>query len=70
MVKKGDDRRARRVQSQASIEAKRGLLRCPICFLVEGVPLLHFRCTLARCPRTFVDIQPPNGSLPTADRRA
>ena len=35
----------RRVQSQARIEAKRGLLRCPVCFLVEGVPLRGFSCT-------------------------
>jgi hypothetical protein len=61
---KGADRRARRIQSQASIEAKRDLLRCPACFRVDGVPLLHFRCTLTRCPRRFVNIQPPNGSQP------
>ena len=41
-------------------EAKRGLLRCPVCFLVEGVPLRGFSCTLTRCPRTFIDIQPSN----------
>ena len=55
---KGTDRRARRIRSQASIEAKRGLLRCPVCFLVEGVPLRGFSCTLTHCPRTFIDIQP------------
>ena len=42
---KGADRRARRAQvSQASIEAKRGLMRCPACLRVDGVPLLHFAC--------------------------
>ena len=60
MGTKEGDRRARRIQSQASIEAKRGLLRCPACFRVDGVPLLHFTCTLTRCPRTFIDVQPSN----------
>jgi hypothetical protein len=54
---KGNDQRARR---EAIFEAKRGLLRCPVCFLVEGVPLRGFSCTLTRCPRTFIDVQPSN----------
>jgi hypothetical protein len=67
---KGSDRRARRIQSQASIEAKRGLLRCPVCFLVQGVPLRGFSCTLARCPRKFVaNIEPPSGGLQSAGAR-
>jgi hypothetical protein len=70
METKGDDRRARRVQSQASIEAKRGLLRCPVCFLVQGVPLRGFSCALARCPRKFVaHIEPPSGGLQSAGAR-
>ena len=70
METKGGDRRARRVQSQASIEAKRGLLRCPVWFLVEGVPLRGFSCTLTRCPRTFIDIQPSNMVEPAVASRA
>ena len=65
METKGDDRRARR---EAVFEAKRGLLRCPACFLVQGVTLQGFACTLTRCPRTFIDIQPPSGSLPATDK--
>jgi hypothetical protein len=42
------------------MEAKRGLLRCPVCFLVQGVPLRGFSCSLTRCPRTFIAIQPSN----------
>jgi hypothetical protein len=61
---KGADRRARRAQSQPSIEAKRGLLRCPACLLVKGVPLPGFACRLSRCPKTFVLLGPPAGSLP------
>ena len=56
------DWRAIRIQaSQASMEAKRPLRR-PACFRVDGVPLLHFRRTLTRCPHTLVAIQPPAGS--------
>ena len=55
---KGADRRAK---SQIGIEAKR-LLRCPACFRVDGVPLLHFTCTLARCPKMFANIEPPRRS--------
>jgi hypothetical protein len=58
---KGADRRARR---EASFEPKRGLLRCPACFLVEGVSLRGFSCSLSRCPRTFIDIQPSNKAEP------
>ena len=60
VTKTSDDRCARCVQvSPASIEAK-GPPRCPACFLVQGVPLRGFSCTLTRCPRTFIDIQPSN----------
>jgi hypothetical protein len=44
--------------------------RCPACLLVQDCTLKDFRCTLPRCPRTFVNIKPPNGSQPTADKRA
>ncbi|MGB8901723.1 MAG: hypothetical protein WCC90_21875 [Methylocella sp.] len=54
---RGADRRARR---EAIFEAKRGSLRCPACFLVQGVILRGFACGLTRCPRTFIDIQPSN----------
>jgi hypothetical protein len=63
---KNADRRARRVQSQASVEAKRGLLRCPVCFLVQGIPLRGFACSMAHCPRIFANIQPPAGSQPVS----
>ena len=61
METKAAYRRARRIQaSQASMEAKHCLLRCPVCFLKEGVALRGFSCTLTRCPRIFIDIQPSN----------
>ena len=64
---KGADRRAK---SQIGIEAKR-LLRCPACFRVDGVPLLHFTCTLARCPKMFANIEPPaNGAQAPSARAA
>ncbi len=60
----------RRAKPQATIEAKRGLLRCPACFLVDGVPLLHFTCTLTRCPRVFINIKPPAGVAAGRARRS
>jgi len=45
-------------------------LRCPACLLIQDCILKDFRCGLARCPHTFVNIKPPSGSQPTADRRA
>ena len=59
---KGVDRRARRAQmSQASIEAKRGLMRCPACSAVKDHLLRGFTCTLTRCPEIFVYLDAPAG---------
>jgi hypothetical protein len=38
-------------------------LRCPACVLIQDCTLKDFRCTLTRCPHTFVNIKPPtNGA--------
>jgi hypothetical protein len=62
----GNDLRARR---EAIFEAKRGLLRCPACFLVKDATQGGFTCGLSRCPRVFANIEPPTGSQPAADMR-
>lgn len=59
---------SRRRGFQAS-EARRCVqARCPACFILQGCTLKDFRCTLARCPRKFVDIKPPAGSQPAGVR--
>lgn len=63
MVETKADRRAH--SAHMSEERRRAKPRCPACFLIQGVPLRGFVCTLSRCPRAFVKIQPPAGSLPT-----
>jgi hypothetical protein len=40
------------------------LLRCPACHMIQDYTLRDFRCTLTRCPRVFVNIQPSNRSQP------
>ena len=35
------------------------LLRCPACLLIQDCTLKDFRCTLTRCPHTFINIKPP-----------
>ena len=45
-----------------------GLLRCPACLLIRDFTLKDFTCTLTRCPRTFVNIEPPTGSQPAGVR--
>jgi hypothetical protein len=40
------------------------LLRCPACLLIQDCTLKDFRCTLTRCPHTFVNMKPPAGSQP------
>ena len=38
-------------------------LRCPACLLIQDCTLKELRCTLTRCPHTFVNIKPPtNGA--------
>jgi hypothetical protein len=39
-------------------------LRCPACYMIQGCTLRDFSCTLTRCPRTFIDIQPSNKVAP------
>jgi hypothetical protein len=47
-----------RVQAQReSEEQKRNLRRCPACYAVA--PLLYGPCNLARCPKVFLNIEPP-----------
>jgi hypothetical protein len=53
---KNTDRRDRGVQRPDP-------LRCPACLLIRDYTLKDFRCTLARCPHTFVSIKAP-GSQP------
>jgi hypothetical protein len=43
-------------------------LRCSACLLIQDCTLKDFRCTLIRCPHTFVNIKPPSGSLPATDK--
>ena len=40
------------------------LSRCPACYMIQDYILRDFRCTLTRCPRVFVNIQPSNRSQP------
>ena len=60
----------RRRGLQANEDRRRGLPRCPVCFIIRDAMPKEFTCRLSRCPRVFVNIQPPAGSLPTADKRA
>ena len=47
-----------------SFQNSRGLLRCPACFAIP--PLLYEPCRLTRCPKLFVNIEPPtNGAATT-----
>jgi hypothetical protein len=46
------------------IALSKSALRCPACYMIQDCTLRDFRCTLARCPRKFVDIKPPAGSQP------
>jgi hypothetical protein len=46
------------------MKSARGLIRCPACYAVKDHLLKGFACLLTRCPRIFVNIQPPAGSQP------
>jgi hypothetical protein len=63
-VKLDHDRRAQ--IRRESIHNARGLLRCPACYAVKDHLLKGFACSLSRCPRVFVSIEPPAGSQPAA----
>jgi hypothetical protein len=54
------------VDRRESALQRPSLLRCPACLLIQDCTLKDFRCTLARCPHTFVNIKPPNGSQPVS----
>ena len=43
-----------------SVVRKSGL-RCPACLLVQDFTVKDFICTLTRCPRVFVRLDPPAG---------
>jgi hypothetical protein len=43
-------------------------LRCPACYMIQDYTLRDFRCTLTRCPRVFVNIQPSNKSQSSSDK--
>jgi hypothetical protein len=52
-----------------SAPQRTNLLRCPACLLIQDRILKDFRCTLARCPQVFVDIQPPANGWSAGGRR-
>jgi hypothetical protein len=59
----------RRVQAQReSKEQKRGLRRCPAYFAIP--PLLYEPCRLTRCPKLFVNIEPPTNGAAAYGRLA
>jgi hypothetical protein len=43
-------------------------LRCPACLLVQDFTVKNFTCTLTRCPRVFVRLNPATGSHPAGVR--
>ena len=47
-----------------SLKNAPGLHRCPACYAVKDYLLPGFACRLSRCPRKFVLLGPPAGSLP------
>jgi len=49
----------RRRGLQAS-KRQHGLLRCPACFMVQDFAVEGFACILSRCPRVFVNVDPPS----------
>lgn len=42
----------------AAKEYRRATQRCPACLLLQDCDLKDFRCSLTRCPRVFVQIEP------------
>jgi len=50
------------------MESARGLMRCPACYAVKEHLQKGFACSLSRCPRIFVNTQPPAGSQPAGVR--
>jgi excisionase family DNA binding protein len=61
-----NERRRRAVL--ASTECRRAAQRCPACFLLQDGDLKDFKCSLTRCPRVFVEIEPPPVPPPPAVR--
>jgi hypothetical protein len=62
------DRDRRSLIKRQSVERERGLMRCPACYAVKDHLLKGFACSLSRCPRVFVNIQPPAASQPAGVR--
>jgi hypothetical protein len=54
----------RRRDFRASEDRRDGLLRCLACYAVKDHLPKGLASSLTRCPRTFVSIEPPAGSLP------
>jgi hypothetical protein len=54
----------RRRIAQASEDRRCVGARCPACFIVRDATPKDFACRLGRCPRSFVLLKPPAGSLP------
>jgi len=61
-----NERRRRAVL--ASTEHRRAARRCPACFLLQNCDLKDFKCSLARCPQVFVEIEPRPVPSPPAPR--
>lgn len=63
---KNEDRGAHSAQANerrrrallASEEHRHATQRCPACFLLQECDLKDFKCSLTRCPRVFVEIEP------------
>ena len=50
------------VRSDSAV--RKSAFRCPACLLVQDLTVKNFTCTLTRCPRVFVRLDPPTGSHP------
>ena len=66
MVGKTNADQNRRALMAHSPERKPGALRCPACLLIRDHMAKDFTCTLSRCPRVFVSIDPQGGPQPAA----
>lgn len=54
----------KKVDRRESALRRPDLLQCPACHMLQDCLLKDFRCTLERCPRVFVSINPAR-SAPT-----
>jgi len=58
----------RMIMQRESVLLKSNSLRCPACFLVRDLTPKNFTCTLTRCPRVFLSVNPPGVPTPAVTR--